>query len=261
MGKLKLGDTFTSKWGYGEYKVVCYRNAFDVDVQFTESGWVSNVESGSVRKGEVKDYLEPRVQGVGYNSLGKRIPKGNIKILKAKEKWFDMLERCYSSASIVSYPTYVGCSVDREWYDFANFWRWFDTVCDSEDKLKFHLDKDFIFKGNKVYSAETCFLVPRKINNIIFPNYVGKEVGIPSGVSFNKVCGKYRAYSNDIKGRRVCLKYHDTVEQAFLAYKAYKEPVIKEVAEIYKDVISTDLYKILINYEVTFEDCTQDGDV
>lgn len=47
---------------------------------------------------------------------------------------------------------------------------------------------------------------------------------------------------------------YDTPEQAFQAYKNFKEKYIKDVAEEYKDQIPTKLYNAMIQYKIEIDD-------
>ena len=49
----------------GDFKIVKYNNAKDVEVQFLKTRFEMTVELGSIRKGEVKDPYAPSVYGVG----------------------------------------------------------------------------------------------------------------------------------------------------------------------------------------------------
>ena len=46
----------------------------------------------------------------------------------------------------------------------------------------------------------------------------------------------------------------DTPEEAFYAYKQFKENYIKEVADEYKDSIPQKLYEAMYRYEVEIDD-------
>jgi hypothetical protein len=59
---------------------------------------------------------------------------------------------------------------------------------------------------------------------------------------------------NDVNGYAAKLGYFNTVEEAFLAYKTFKEKVIKEVALEYKNKIPLKLYNSLLNYQVEITD-------
>ena len=81
----------------------------------------------------------------------------------AYQRWFDMVRRCYSEKYHISKPTYIGCSVCAEWLYFSNFKKWYD-----ENYIDgFHLDKDILVEGNKVYSPEFCRFVPAYLNSLL----------------------------------------------------------------------------------------------
>jgi hypothetical protein len=116
------------------------------------------------------------------------------------------------------------------------------------------VDKDILNKGNKIYSPETCIFVPNNINALII-NCKKARGKYPIGVYLLK-SGKFRAtYSNSLLGcRTVHLGCFDTPEQAFKAYKLYKEIHIKEVADYYKEQIPEKLYKALYNWIIDIND-------
>ena len=80
-----------------------------------------------------------------------------------------MLERCYSQKTQEKHTTYKECSVSEEWYNFQNFAEWMDKNYNYETMQKWHLDKDILFKGNKIYSPERCAFVPQEINVLFLP--------------------------------------------------------------------------------------------
>ena len=58
----------------------------------------------------------------------------------------------------------------------------------------------------------------------------------------------------DNKNKSIYLGVYPTVNEAFLAYKQYKENYIKQVADEYKGLIPTKLYDALYKYEVEIND-------
>ena len=58
---------------------------------------------------------------------------------------------------------------------------------------------------------------------------------------------------NGKKGHKT-LGYFNTIEEAFNAYKNFKEKYIKQVANEYKDYIPIELYNALLNYQVEITD-------
>ena len=102
--------------------------------------------------------------------------------------WKGMLMRCYLAKYQEKYPTYVGCSVSEEWLTFSVFKMWME----SQDWECKHLDKDLLFEGNKVYSAETCAFVTPTVNT--FSNDCGASKGeCLIGVCWHKGVGKYQS--------------------------------------------------------------------
>jgi hypothetical protein len=118
------------------------------------------------------------------------------------------------------------------------------------------LDKDILFKGNKIYSPETCCFVPNEINVLLCKND-SKRGKMPIGVYERKMVNgyKYVAYVNNTK-KHFHLGTFDTPKEAFQAYKSAKEAYIKEMAtQYYKDgKITERVYDALMKYEVEITD-------
>ena len=91
----------------GDFKILKYNDAKDVELQFVKTGFETVVELGSIRKGEVKDPYLPSVFGVGL--LGTKY-LSKINGVKTKEYmlWQSMLKRCYSDVYKKKRPTYIG---------------------------------------------------------------------------------------------------------------------------------------------------------
>ena len=73
----------------------------------------------------------------------------------------------------------------------------------------------------------------------------------------NKKTNKFRAYCHTLdKGNKkpIQLGYYNSFEEAFLAYKNFKENYIKQVADEYKDIIPKKLYKAMYSYIVDIDD-------
>jgi len=100
--------------------------------------------------------------------------------------WTSMLNRCYSSKSQEIRPTYKGCSVSEEWLSFSNFRRWMEK----QEWEGMQLDKDLLFEGNKVYSAETCIFVTRGVNLFITDGAASRGECL-IGVYWNKASSKF----------------------------------------------------------------------
>lgn len=170
------------------------------------------------------------VQGVGINDAdyaveqvinGKRVPCPFYK------RWKNMIQRCYSPKYQERKPTYVGCSVDPDWLTFSNFKNWMITQ-GWEGK---QLDKDILIEGNKVYSADTCAFVTSGVNNFLL-DCAKTRGSLPLGVSLHQ--GKYLARCSD-DGIQVKLGYYDSLEEAYVAWVAYKTKLAKQLASQQND--------------------------
>jgi len=64
----------------------------------------------------------------------------------------------------------------------------------------------------------------------------------------------YRAICSEGKRKQIYLGSYVSAEEAFQAYKKFKENIIKQVANKYKDTIPDNLYQAMINYEVEITD-------
>ncbi|CAM0054440.1 HNH endonuclease [Vibrio phage F89 g1] len=151
----------SNKCGYLE--VISYANAFEVSVKFINTGETYTFEAGNIRKGCVKDLMVASVCDVGFIGRGEYLVRVNNKLTKAYQAWSDMIKRCYSEKRQKRQPTYIGCTVCKEWHNYQNFADWYyDNLPD--DDLRYEVDKDIKRQGNKIYSPEFCIIVSAKEN-------------------------------------------------------------------------------------------------
>lgn len=184
--------------------------------------------------------------GIGYNSKRKHKTKLNGKPTEAYKTWYSMLQRCYCPKRLKRNPSYIGCSVSREWHDFQDFADWYESHDYSYDD--YQLDKDILHSDNKVYSPEACCFVPRSLNMLLATKHV-QEGGTPQGVSFTKQTGRYRSVMN-IDGVELHLGYYDCPHEAHLVYKKAKEVHIKNKAREWRDRISSDVFNALMSWKL-----------
>jgi len=157
----------------------------------------------------------------------------------------------------VKHPTYANCSLSATFEDYGLFRKWcqqqigFDKI--DEKGNRWQLDKDILIKGNKLYGEDTCVFLPAKIN-LLLTKRNSCRGNLPLGVTKGKRDGRFRASCNDGEGNHKHLCYFDTPLEAFSAYKIFKEAIIKQVAEKYKDQLDPRAYQALLNYEVEITD-------
>ena len=165
-------------------------------------------------------------------------------------KWYNMIRRCYDKKYHINKPSYEEAAVCEEWKHLSNFKLWFD-----ENYIEgYHLDKDILVKGNKVYSPETCCFVPNDINALLTKSN-GVRGELPIGVRLSKNKKKFEARLSVYKGY-IHLGSFDTKEEAFEAYKIAKENWVKKTAKNFHDKkqIPDNVYKALLDYEVSIND-------
>ena len=192
-----------------------------------------------------KRAMEPVMCGIGYRGL-----EGVDCTSESYLKWHDMINRCYNAKFHERQPQYKGCMVCEEWLNYCNFKVWYDQHKISGMSLD--LDKDILFKGNKIYSPETCCFVPHAINTL-FLNCKKNRGDLPVGVHFDKSKGKYRAEMS-FMGEPIKLGWFDTAESAFARYKEYKEDFIKDMAEQYRDEIPNKVYEAMMGWKIEVDD-------
>ena len=234
-----------------------YRNARDIDVYFPEYDWTfKHATYQHFKKGNVKCSYEPRYYSKGYLGEGKYSVSENDKLKREFKIWVSMLERCYDPKLQEKYPTYNGCIVEDNWLNFQHMCEWLDENYYEIPGEKMCLDKDILYKGNKIYSRETCIFVPQRINKLFTKRDNGRGEN-PIGVTLRK-SGGYQAQCNDGYGKRIYLGTYPTKEEAFQVYKEYKEKVIKEVIDSYKGKIPEPHYsrlrEAMYKYEVEIDD-------
>ena len=245
-----VGKILKSK-NSGDFKIVKYSDAYDVEIQFVNTGYEMVAHLGSIKNGKVKDPYAPSVYGIGV--LGAKYPsREGDRNTKEYMLWCSMLQRCYSTTLKKKRPTYEGCEVSENFKSFEYFYEWCQKQIgfDNED---WHLDKDLLMEGNKVYSENICVFIPSEINSLLTKRTASRGNHL-IGVCWCKRDKAFIARVNKNKGRSEYLGSFNTEIEAFNAYKVAKESFIKEQAEKWKDKIDERAYNALMNYEVSIDD-------
>ena len=235
----------------GDFKIVKYNDSKDVEIQFSKTGYEATAELGNIRNGNVKDPYVPSVHGIGV--LGTKCPsRVNGVLTKECALWYSMLQRCYSDTYQKKHPTYIGCEVSDDFKSYEYFYEW----CQSQVGFGndgFHLDKDLLTKGNKVYSEDSCVFIPADVNLLLTKREVSRGESL-IGVSWSKTHKAFRARVSKNKGKPEHLGYFKTEIEAFNAYKEAKEAFVKEQADKWKGKIDERAYEALMNYTVEITD-------
>ena len=234
-----------------------YRSARDVDVYFSEYDWTFKyARYNNFKRGTIKCPYERRYYGVGYLGEGKYKMSENGKHTKEYDIYHDMLKRCYDSKFQEKRPTYKDCVVEDYLLNFQHMGAWINENYYEVPGEQMCLDKDILYKGNKVYSRETCIFVPHRINTL-FTKSDNSRGENPIGVRLNPF-GNYQVFCHNGYGKEIYLGTYSTKEEAFQIYKQYKEKIIKEVIDSYEGVIPEPHYsrlrKAMYEYKVEIDD-------
>ena len=245
-----VGKVFKSL-NSGDFKIVKYNNKTNVVIQFLKTGYETTVRLTNIRNGYVKDPYLPSVYGVGI--LGTKY-LASISGVQTKEYklWCCMLVRCYSNTYKKKYPTYEGCEVSDNFKSYEYFYEWCHKQIGFNNE-GWHLDKDLLIKGNKVYSETTCVFLPNEINSLLTRREALRGEHL-IGVCWCKRDKVFRAQVNKNKGKQKNLGSFNTELEAFNAYKQAKESFVKEQANKWKGEIDERAYEALMNYTVEITD-------
>lgn len=245
---LRIGEKIKLKTG--EYaQIIQYNSIKDISIQFDDGTIVHNIEYHNFKKGSIKNPNHPNVLGVansGNEETSYIDENGRKMSYHSYTTWYNMIRRCYDKKAKERQPAYQGALCCDEWLYYPNFKRWYDENYYTLDNQRMDLEKDILFKGNKVYSPKTCIFVPHKINTLFTRRYMGN---LPPGVKKHKDNRKFLSVIGK-NGKDCFLGSFDTPEEAFNTYKLAKEKYIKEVAEEYKDRIPEKLYNAMYQYEL-----------
>ena len=239
----------------GDFKILKYNDAYNVEIQFLNTGYEMVTQLGNIRNGKVKDRYLPSVYGVGI--IGAKYPISECGVhTKEYGLWKNMLRRCYSDFYKKKYSTYIDCKCSENFKSYEYFYEWCNKQIGFGNE-GWQLDKDLLtkggIKGNKVYSEDSCVFIPSEINLLLVKREALRG-GYLIGVYWDKTANAFKAQVCKNKGKQECLGSFTTEIEAFNAYKQAKESFIKEQAEKWKSQIDPRAYNALINYTVNIDD-------
>lgn len=240
-------------------KIVKYNNASNIIVEFQdEYKYKIKTIYQNFKSGSIKNPYYPSVYGIGITGIKYPI---SINCVMTKEylTWHHILQRCYNTKLKNKQPSYDVAMCCDEWILYENFYEWlysqpnFNKWFNGE---RWAIDKDILIKGNKVYSPETCCLVPQNVNCLFLKREVDRGK-YPIGVRYKNDNGFLAICHNPFLNKSVELGHYSTPEKAFYeGYKPYKEDLIKQVAEteLSKGNITMECYKAMVEYSVEIDD-------
>ena len=249
----RLGKSIYNKFG-SKLTITEYNRYSDITIRF-DNGYELKHRDYSCFKNTCRSPYCKTVYGHGYIGEGKyKTGYADATHTKQYTCWRSMIQRCYSEKYHKKKPTYKDCEVCEEWLNFQNFAKWYDENYYQIDNEQMSLDKDILHKGNKIYSPDNCVFVDNRINSL-FTKSNKVRGDTPIGVKHNG--NKFTSMCSIIKDnipKDIHIGTFNTPEEAFYAYKQFKEKYIKQVADFYKDKIPNKLYNAMYNYEVEITD-------
>lgn len=175
------------------------------------------------------DYVTQKREETGYVN-GKRKRK-TVWVCPYYRSWKNMLERCYSTKFQERNKTYKDCTVSEEWHTFSNFKAWMEK----QDFEGMHLDKDILFEGNKVYSAENCVFVTQMVNNFTVDSGATRGEWL-IGVTWSKRKAKFHSRCcNPFTKKLGHVGYFDCEQEAHKAWLKRKLELARLLADEQED--------------------------
>lgn len=221
------------------------------DIFITPQGKAKN-EDGTVFELPARAIVRKPVWGVGINDFGYSVQTGcssNKVIWKPYKTWGEMLRRCFDVKRKQELPSYVNAGCCKEWEVLSGFLDWYldQPYVDGA----WQLDKDLLVKGNKIYSPETCVIIPLEVNMFLTRREHGRNLLI--GAHFREASGRYlSSFTKDSKCSNI--GSYATELEAHLAYKRAKEDYAKVLANKYEYVLDSRAYRALMDYKVEVTD-------
>lgn len=216
---MSVGKIYPTNEG-GRVKIIERVSKTKVRIQhLDEHGHTVIMQRDGVVAGKVRNPFLPKVSGFGYFGVG-MFPHAH----RAYKVWNGMLERCGT------HKNYLDCSVDPRWHNYQTFAQWYSKQVVLEG---WQIDKDILFPGNKVYSPETCCIVPQPLNSFFTANR--SSVGeLPLGVSKNR--NKFQARAR-LGGKRIYLGTFSTAEEAHQVYTKARLDYRERLVASYRGVL------------------------
>lgn len=252
MSNIKIGEIRYNTYGT-PMRIVKIKDNYIVEIEFLDLHNVhKDVLYQNFVSGSIKNPYDRNVRGVGYYGEGeyKSVDKNNPYVKKAFQIWSTMLDRCHREENRSMFPSYENCLVCDEWHNYQNFRKWYDLNYYEVGTERMHIDKDILYKNNKVYSPETCLIVPQRINMLFMhkPN----KYNLPNGIRPSD-SGKYVVRYNHRH-----LGTFETIEEAAIAHDKAKKEAIIDVANEYRKQIPDKVYQALINWIPDYIDYSEE---
>ena len=230
----RIGEVNFNTYGH-KMTVVSYKSERDIEVLF-EDGHIKKCSYGRFKSGNVKNNFMPSKYGIAY--IGNTKTKDNGIEKTSYRIWVGILDRVFDG----KLKSYDKVSISDEWLSYENFEIWYNKNIYNIGNEKMCIDKDILSNENKIYSEDTCIIIPERINNMLIDFY-NKETGL----TYRDRVKKYEVSCRDFDGKKKYLGYYENKDDAILVYRKFKINTIIEVINSYKDKLPKNIYDLIIN--------------
>lgn len=190
------------------------------------------------------------VQGVGVNDIDDKTVDKNRNRCIAYMKWKTMINRVYGKKALERNKNYVGMSCSEDFLLLSKFKAWYNNQIGAYQN-GFELDKDLLTIGCKVYSEDTCCLIPKEVNLFMIARAKSSNRNLPTGVTYHKPTKKFKALLN-VNGKRTTLGTFSNPDDAFSCYRENKVAQAKKLAEKWEGLVDDKVYQALLSYDVYY---------
>ena len=131
----------------------------------------------------------------------------------------------------------------EEWLCYQNFAEWWNKNMYHIGTERMHLDKDILIKGNKVYSPDTCLIVPQSINEIFHSSGKKKK---DADLPYTIIRAARGRFAVSYRGK--ALGVYDTVEEASDTYLRSKRHYIRKKVESMENELPDKVKEALLSW-------------
>lgn len=212
-GVFSVGKIFKTNEGYN-IKIIKQNDVYKRVVKFLDDhGYEVEVYTSTISSGKLRNPYHKSVFGIGYLGVGDNVAVDaiNRKSTKAYSVWNGIIKRCNSDKFI----NYINVKVCDEWLCFQSFANWYNKLY--IDGYDMQIDKDLLQRDvvNKIYSPETCTLLPSNINNFLVDRPF-KSTGL-NGI--DKINKGFKVSICDFETKyKINLGVYDTLDEAKLVW-------------------------------------------
>lgn len=240
----RLGEVRKNSYGT-EMKIVEYNGYENTVVEFQDEHKARvHTTYGNFIRSQVRNPYDKTVYDVGYLGEGKyKVYIDQTRLEPVYNVWRTLLGRCCTERHRSRFPAYADCVVCDEWLCYQNFAEWWNKNMYRVGTERMHLDKDIKYKDNKIYSPETCIIVPQSINELFHVS--GRKVkdkDLPYTIK--------RAANNrfSVTFKSKSLGIYDTVDKCVKVYmEAKRQEIRKRVSEL-ENMLPKTVKEVLLNW-------------